>query len=288
MFQFLFLFLFTSIAFAEEKAVANGVALAKKKVVITIDDEPFGGSSLFPSATSRAQKILETLTQLEVPTVGIFVVGQHMKNIGDDSVKLYGNSKRAVISNHTYGHLSLNRVGSEAYISDIKKLDAIIRGMPGFQPFFRYPYLAMGTGKSYGAVEGALHSMGYTSVPVTIDNKDYYVNSLLQSFLSKKRKVNYDKLRDVYIKHMMGCVHYAEAVHDNQSGAHVLLMHANDVTALYLGDLIHQLRKEGWEIVSILDERQYVKRKNAMDSGIKDTHTQNVGWVKTSLQAVID
>lgn len=257
-------------------------------MVITIDDEPFAGSSLFPSSVDRAQKIIDILTRLNVPPVGIFVVGQHIKNIGDESVKLYGNSKRAVISNHTYSHRGLKSSGADAYIRDIKKLDEVIKDMPGFHPFFRYPYLDMGTKQSYATVEGALHSMGYSTIPVTITNDDYRLNFWLQGQLSKKRKVDYNKLRDIYLKHMMGSVHRAEAVYDNDSGAHVLLMHANDTTALYLGDLIGQMRKEGWEIVSVVDEKQYVKPRNSFGGGVKDGHTQTVGWLQSSLQGAID
>jgi hypothetical protein len=35
-----------------------------------------------------------------------------------------------------------------------------------------------------------------------------------------------------------------------RSPNHVLLLHENDLAAMYLGDLVARLRKTGWEIVS--------------------------------------
>jgi peptidoglycan-N-acetylglucosamine deacetylase len=253
--SFLLFTLISPVLYAESTEVKKPT----KNIIITIDDEPLPGSTLFKNPLLRAQKIIYTLNEFDVPPIGIFVVGQHLRGMGDASVRMYGESGRAIIGNHTEKHRGLSRTRSEVYIKDIQSTDALISKLPGFMPIFRYPYLDGGSVAKRALVEKSLAEMNYTSIPVTVDNKDYYLNALLRTSLNRQESVDFEKLKDLYVDHMMKCARYADALYDPESGSHVLLMHANDLTALYLGDLIKALRSEGWTIVSIKDHKTYAK-----------------------------
>jgi hypothetical protein len=60
---------------------------------------------------------------------------------------------------------------------------------------------------------------------------------------------------------MMDCITKSKMEYSSGPGNYVFLLHDNDLTALFLGDLIDTVRAEGWEIISLPDEKgQYMKR----------------------------
>lgn len=82
------------------------------------------------------------------------------------------------------------------------------------------------------------------------------MSHILQKALHAGKRIDYEKLRTVYLKVMLECVDYFDglfASRGKQSINHVLLMHSNDLTALYIGDLVQALRDRGWTIISIHD-----------------------------------
>lgn len=143
---------------------------------------------------------------------------------------------------------------TESYIQDIARADSLLRNVKGFTPLFRHPYLDEGYPAQSHRVSKALSDMGYTNAYVTVNNFDFYLNSLLQSALKQRKFIDFNKLRTVYLKVMLECVDYYDGLAKLQGRHpmnHVLLMHSNDLTALYIGDLLTALRERGWTIVSI-------------------------------------
>jgi hypothetical protein len=60
-------------------------------------------------------------------------------------------------------------------------------------------------------------------------------------------------LRDVYVTTHVEAANFNEALGRRllkRSPAHVLLLHETDIAALFIGDLVAALRKDGWEIVT--------------------------------------
>ena len=63
----------------------------------------------------------------------------------------------------------------------------------------------------------------------------------------------FDRLRDAYVDLLSDSIEFYDEVAVKELGRsprHVLLLHENDLAALYLGDLVKRLRKTGWKIVS--------------------------------------
>jgi peptidoglycan/xylan/chitin deacetylase (PgdA/CDA1 family) len=44
-----------------------------------------------------------------------------------------------VLANHSYSHPALTAVTAEAYLVDIDKAEAWLKGRPGRRPWFRFP-----------------------------------------------------------------------------------------------------------------------------------------------------
>ena len=62
-----------------------------------------------------------------------------------------------------------------------------------------------------------------------------------------------DALRTVYVEMLLGAIAFYDDVAINATGrspVHMLLLHENDIAALFVGDLVAALRNDGWEIVS--------------------------------------
>jgi peptidoglycan/xylan/chitin deacetylase (PgdA/CDA1 family) len=60
-------------------------------------------------------------------------------------VKEWGNAGHDV-GNHTYSHLNFGseQTTLEAFTADVVKNEALLKGLPGWTPRFRFPYLKEG------------------------------------------------------------------------------------------------------------------------------------------------
>jgi hypothetical protein len=95
--------------------------------------------------------------------------------------------------------------------------------------------------------------MGYINGYVTVDNYDYYLEFLYQQALKENKKINYHLLQELYIEHLWESIQFYQKIALKTLGRspkHVLLLHENDLAALFLDDLISFLRGEGWLIIS--------------------------------------
>lgn len=223
-----------------------------KRIAITIDDAPSPPTKMF-TGQQRALSIIEKLKQVDAPAVGIFAIGKHAVDFGSDQLMSYGLAGHA-ICNHTYSHNSLKYCSVENYIKDIQKAEHQLKDIPGYTRLFRYPYLDEGYPAQSKKMQTALNDMGYTHANITINNCDYYMCHLLQRGLQSGKRLDVDKLRSVYLKVMLECVEYFEdwfVLQGKTNMNHVLLMHSNDLTALYIGDLVAELRNRGWTVISI-------------------------------------
>lgn len=225
-----------------------------KRIAITIDDAPSPSTPLF-TGQQRALSIIDHLRKAEAPPIGVFAIGSHVVDFGAEQLRLYGLAGHAVC-NHTYSHRSLKNCSAESYVLDIQKAEKILKDLPGYCNMFRYPYLDEGYPSQTQKVNSALKDLGYTNARITINNCDYYMSHILQKALHAGKRIDYEKLRTVYLKVMLECVDYFDgwfALQGKHPLNHVLLMHSNDLTALYIGDLVQALRDRGWTIISIHD-----------------------------------
>lgn len=229
------------------------------EIAISLDDAPMPGTVLH-KGMEKTQKILQALQETNCPAVGIFATAAHAQGeINMKRLRMYGEAGH-VIANHSYSHYKLDKVTSEKFIADIKKAHEVLSVLPNFKPFFRFPYLVEGKNKAQRQVViHALDAMGYQEGYTTVNNHDYYLNKLLLDAVKAGKTVDYDKLRKLYLSILWDCIETNQKLAYkvcNRKVKHVLLLHENDLAALFIRDLIAHIRKQGWKIISIEEAYQ--------------------------------
>ena len=228
------------------------ISAQSQEIAITFDDAPRPDSRLF-SGEERTKELISSLKKANVPDVLIFVT---TKNITDKTTKRLEAYVEAGfhLGNHSHSHFSAHKEDIGTYLSDITVARNELARFENVVPFYRHPYLHEGNDrKTRDGIRQHLKSMGYRNGYVTVDNYDWYMDSLLQKALSNGKQVNYDALKKTYVSILWKAIlFYDEIAHKTigRSPKHVLLLHENDMAALFIGDLIEHIRSQGWKIIS--------------------------------------
>ena len=219
-----------------------------QQIALTFDDTPTSDGPVF-QGDERTQRIIKTLSDHNVNQVAFFVVTGNITPLIVRRLALYAQAGH-VLGNHSHTHIAMHAQGTRAYIKDVRTSDSILTTLPGYVKWFRYPFLDEGRSVPVrDSVRAALKDLHLTSGYVTVDNYDWYLNHLLRAAKEKGRTVNYDKLKRVYIDHIYQSIQFYDRIarrYLGRSPVHVLLLHENDLTAMYLGDLIKHLKETGW------------------------------------------
>lgn len=230
----------------------HAVSAASRQIAITLDDAPRDDTSHFDGAT-RTSKLLATLKAANVVQIAFFCNSVRMDPSGVARIKAYAEAGH-LIANHSHTHADLHHVGVDAFLADVATADEALRGLTNFRPWLRFPYLREGnTIEVRDAVRGELKRRGYLSAYVTVDTYDWYMDRIFQEAIAAGKKIASNRLRDAYVELLADSIEFYDEVAVKQLGRsprHVLLLHENDLAALYLGDLVARLRKTGWEIIS--------------------------------------
>ncbi len=228
-----------------------GILLAQE-IAITIDDAPRKDSKLF-SGVERTAKLIENLQQAGVSDALFFVTTQNVDSLSRKRLDAY-TAAGFHLANHSHSHLSINRVALDTYLADIDRAHEILTTFANFLPFFRHPFLHHGRPREVrNRIRSHIRMLGYQVGYVTIDNYEWYMDALLQKAIAEGRQVDYDKLRSVYMEVLWEAIQFYDEIAREQLGRspkHVLLLHENDITALFIGDLVRHLRSHGWRIIS--------------------------------------
>lgn len=229
-----------------------------KTIALTFDDAPRSAVGYFDGPT-RAQKLLTALQQAQVNQVAFFAVSKRIDDEGHQRLMTYAKAGH-LIANHTHSHPDFNQTSLEQYQNDFNQADKRLSQYPNFRRWFRYPFLREGdTLEKRDGMRKALAQTGYVNAYITVNNYDWYLESLFQQAIKAQQKIDFDALRDLYVNTMMQAVRYYDQMslqHTERSVAHVLLLHEMDISALFIDDLVSQLRKEGWTIISPIQAYQ--------------------------------
>ena len=102
------------------------------------------------------------------------------------------------------------------------------------------------------SIRKALQDMGYVNGYVTVDNYDWYMNKLFQDAVKAGKQVHYDRLRQAYVTILFDVITFYDRLAVmvlGRSPKHVLLLHENDLAALFIDDLVMHIRDNGWTII---------------------------------------
>lgn len=226
--------------------------VSAQEIAITFDDAPTADGPLF-TGDQRTDRIVDILRKHHVRQAGFFVLTGNIDEGGRKRLHRYVSAGH-LLGNHSHSHRWIHEMGTSAYIRDIRLADSILSQYPGYMKSFRYPFLDEGrTVTARDSIRAALGSMHLTNGYVTVDNYDWYLNHLLVQAVARKMEPDMDALRQIYLDHVYNSISFYDQIartHIGRSPKHVLLLHENDLTALFLGDLITLLKQRGWKIIS--------------------------------------
>jgi peptidoglycan-N-acetylglucosamine deacetylase len=270
--------------------VATAAAQTKldRQVAITIDDLPAGMSDRMPAAdiTLMTAKLLGTLRDQKIPVVG-FVNEKKLYKPGevDERIKAlqmwidYGFE----LGNHTFSHASLNQVGLKAWEDDVIQGESVTRMLLTQRKmklrYFRHPYLDTGRDLlTRRQAEAFLVERGYRIAPVTLDGWDWMFAGVYED--AKKRNdtaLQKDLVKD-YLAYHDASFAFAEQLSVKTIGyepKQILLLHASNLEADHIGELLDVLRKRGYRFITLedaLSDQAY---------GLPDTFVgeEGSGWI---------
>ncbi len=239
--------------FALAITLIAATAATAGEIALTFDDAPLPDSQYY-DGYKRTKVMLRKLEQLNIDQVAFFTTTKHIVDeTAERRLRLIGEAGH-LLGNHTHSHQRIHRLGADAYIDDIRLAHKQIEKLPGFRPWFRYPFLDEGGDReTRDKIRNALTEMGYTDAYVTVDNYEWYLNQKFQQALMKGQQYDMRALRRAYVDLLWNSVLFYDELAKKvlgRSPKHVLLLHDNDLTAICIQDLVRRIRSEGWTIIS--------------------------------------
>ena len=201
------------------------------------------------------RKLLAPLREQHIPVIGFVNEGRQVGfgAAGLREVLDLWLDAGAELGNHSRSHLDINKVPVEEYTSDILAGEPVLRAALEARgkrlEFFRHPFLFTGpTPEIKRQIQEFLDAHGYKVAPVTIDDADY-------EFAALYTKPEYhERVRREYIPYMESVVSFFEQRSREVVGremAQILLIHASQLNADLMPDLLAMFRRRGYGFVSL-------------------------------------
>lgn len=228
-----------------------------KRIALSFDDVPRQRGPFF-TPDERARRLIRQLRSVRAPQAAFFVVpGQLDDEDGKGGGRRIAAYVRAgnVIANHTFSHQHLSEMPAAAYLADIDAAEGWLRGRPGYRPWFRFPFLDEG-GRDKAkrdALRAGLAARGLRNGYVTAESSDWNIEGLTAAAVKAHKPIDRAALRELYVSWHVEAADFADGLMQKTIGrqpVHVMLLHETDLVALYIGDLVTALRRDGWTVVS--------------------------------------
>jgi peptidoglycan/xylan/chitin deacetylase (PgdA/CDA1 family) len=223
-------------------AATPAPAVPPGRVAMTFDDLPLYGR--YPSASDGEAvtvRLLAGLRRNHWPAIGF--VNEMQLAVADRAARI-GMLERWLdagmeLGNHSYSHLSLDRVPVETYIADVARggvvTSALLADRGRRERRYRYPYLETGRSAAVRArFEGWLAAHHYRVAPVTMENSDWQFADPYDDALRHGRTTEAGRIRDAYLAYSAAIVPWYRKAAGGLLGrepAFVFLLHASRLNA---------------------------------------------------------
>ena len=256
----------------------NGYAA---KITYTFDDAPMGDHYL--SGVERTERLIIALKNAKVEEAAFYANPGKKYKFGIDRLKKYSKAGH-VLANHTFDHPSLDKISAENFLESIHSAHKLIKDLPTFRPWFRYPYLREGKGNpnKHDRIKSELSKLGYRLGYITIETFDWHIQFRLNEALKARKKVHFDRLGKFYRRLVVESALFYESLAKRNIGrspVHVLLLHENDINALFFEDVVKDLEEAGFETA---------KASEAFSDPIADKKWDNNPRSMTRLRAIAE
>lgn len=237
--------------------LAPSPAFAGRRIALSFDDAPRKRGAFF-TPDERSQRLLDGLRTGKVRQVVFFVnpgrLSQPDGQGGEAHIAAYAAAGH-VIANHSFSHPSLNKIAANEFLGDVDLGEAWLKGRRGYRPWFRFPYLHEGGNDKTkrDVVRAGLAARGLRNGYVTADGADWHLEQLTIDAAAAGKPMDMKALRRLYLQMQLSAVEYHDRMAISTLGrspAHVLLLHETDLAALYIADLVAELRRQGWTIIT--------------------------------------
>ena len=237
-----------------------------RTIAITIDDLPAGAANSMTAAeiTLMTKQLTDTLRDQKVPVVAF--VNERKLYYNWDEV----NERIAALNmwldagfelgNHTYAHTSLNGPGGlKAFEDGVIQGENVTRLLMTQHHqtlrYFRHPYLDTGRDlKTRREAEQFLVERGYRIAPVTMDAWDWMFAGIYDDAKKRGDTALQQQVVKSYIDYTDQVFIYFEKLSRNLWGyepSQILLMHANNLEAEHIGEVLDLLRKRGYRFIPL-------------------------------------
>ena len=139
------------------------------------------------------------------------------------------------------------------YIADLDIAIDRLAELGGVEPYYRYPFLDEGRAvDKRDRLREALAERDLRNGYVTVDTYDWHLDSLLKIALDAGIEVDMDKVGALYVDVIVSSTEFYDSLAQDTLGRsphHVLLLHENDLAALFVDDLVKRLREQGFRII---------------------------------------
>jgi peptidoglycan/xylan/chitin deacetylase (PgdA/CDA1 family) len=234
------------------------VCAADRKVAITIDDLPRGGDGgprSFANIAAMTAQLLRPFRKGKIPVVGFVNQGRGSAFSPAEFRQILDLwlDAGAELGNHSRSHFNIDEVSLREYTEDIVNGEPALRAALAARgkkiEFYRHPFLHLGsTPEIKKGLQTFLDKRGYRVAPVTLDNSDW-------AFAALYTKPEYrDRVRREYIQYMESVVSFFEQRSVEVVGREfpqILLIHANQLNADMMPDLLAMFRRRGYTFVSL-------------------------------------
>jgi peptidoglycan-N-acetylglucosamine deacetylase len=260
-------------------------APSNREISITIDDLPAGAANRMTAAaiTDMTIKLLATLREQKIPVVGFvnerklyFKWGEVDERIRTLNMWLDAGFE---LGNHTYAHTSLNRAGLREFEDSVIQGETVTRLLMTQHKmqlrYFRHPYLDTGRDlQTRRDAEAFLTARGYRIAPVTMDAWDWMFAGVYDDAKQRGDSALQQHVVSSYLSYTTTVFSYYEKLSKDLIGyepRQILLLHANQLEAEHIGELLDLLRKRGYRFITLenaLSDQAY---------GLTDTYVGEEG-----------
>jgi len=192
----------------------------------------------------------------------LFVCGMRVDTAtGVEAVTDWQNAGHE-LGNHTYSHsnLSSGTYSLESFIKDAEKNQLFLAKHSLRATHFRYPYLKEGntTEKRDGFRQWLMRNDLHSGA-VTVDASDWYYDQRFHQWRLDHPNADVAPFKQAYLAHIWNRTQYYDALSKQYLGRsikHVLLLHANEINAEFLPDLIAMFKSKGWPLIDSAEAYQ--------------------------------
>jgi peptidoglycan/xylan/chitin deacetylase (PgdA/CDA1 family) len=240
-------------------------SLPERQIAITIDDLPAGAANSMSGAaiTTMTKQLLGTLREQKIPVVGF--VNERKLYFKWDEV----NERIAALNmwldsgfelgNHTFGHTSLNRGTLKEFEDSVIQGESVTRLLLTQHNmklrYFRHPYLDTGRDlQTRREAEAFLVQRGYRIAPVTMDAWDWMFAGVYDDAKKRGDTALQQEVVKSYLSYTTEVFSYFEKLSRDLIGyepKQILLMHANQLEAEHIGEVLELLRKRGYQFITL-------------------------------------